>query len=158
MAIAEYGDLLKDETEFADDARAVSSKVRDLSSLLLDAPASPKRRFPCRVTYHDACHLAHGLGVREAPRRVLASIPGVTIVEMMESDLCCGSAGSYNLTEPAMARELARRKADNIVAAGADYVVLANPGCEFQIAAELRRRGSKIKVVHLADFLAIASQ
>ncbi|MGB8413781.1 MAG: heterodisulfide reductase-related iron-sulfur binding cluster [Candidatus Binatus sp.] len=158
VAIAEYGDLLKDEPEFAEDARAVSSKVRDLSSLLLDAPARPKREFRCRVTYHDACHLVHGLGVREAPRKLLASIPGVTIVEMTDSDLCCGSAGSYNLTEPAMARDLARRKADNIVAAGADYVVLANPGCEFQIAAELRRRGSKIKVVHLADFLAMASQ
>jgi glycolate oxidase iron-sulfur subunit len=158
VAIAEYGELLKGEPEFAEDARAVSSRVRDLSSLLLEAPANPKREFRCRVTYHDACHLAHGLGVREAPRRLLASIPGVEIVEMPESDLCCGSAGSYNLTEPAMARELARRKADNIVATNADYVVLANPGCEFQIAAELRRRGSKIKVVHLADFLAIASQ
>jgi glycolate oxidase iron-sulfur subunit len=158
VAIAEYGDLLKDEPEFAEDARAVSSKVRDLSSLLLDAPTSPKREFRCRVTYHDACHLVHGLGVREAPRKLLASIRGVTIVEMTESDLCCGSAGSYNLTEPAMARDLARRKADNIVATGADCVVLANPGCEFQIAAELRRRGSKIKVVHLADFLAMASQ
>jgi glycolate oxidase iron-sulfur subunit len=158
VAIAEYGELLKDEPEFAEDARAVSSRVRDLSSLLLEAPASPKREFRCRVTYHDACHLAHGLGVREAPRKLLASIPGVEIVEMPESDLCCGSAGSYNLTEPTMARELARRKVDNIVATNADYVVLANPGCEFQIAAELRRRGSKIKVVHLADFLAMASQ
>jgi glycolate oxidase iron-sulfur subunit len=158
VAIAEYGDLLKDDPGLAEDARAVSSKVRDLSSLLLDAPASQKREFRCRITYHDACHLAHGLGVREAPRKLLSSIPGVTIIEMTESDLCCGSAGSYNLTEPTMARDLARRKADNIVATGADYVVLANPGCEFQIAAELRRRGSKIKVVHLADFLAMASQ
>ena len=158
VAIAEYGDLLKDEPEFAEDARAASSKVRDLSSLLLDAPLKPKREFRCRITYHDACHLAHGLGVREAPRRLLASIPGVTIIEMPESDLCCGSAGSYNLTEPTMARDLACRKADNIVATGADYVVLANPGCEFQIAAELRHRRSKIEVVHLADFLAMASQ
>jgi glycolate oxidase iron-sulfur subunit len=158
VTIAEYGDLLGDDPELVEDARAVSSKVRDLSSLLLDASAGPKREFRCRITYHDACHLAHGLGVREAPRRLLASIPGVTIVEMPESDLCCGSAGSYNLTEPAMARDLARRKADNIIATGADYVVLANPGCEFQIAAELRRRRSKIKVIHLADFLAMASQ
>lgn len=157
VAIAEYGELLKGEPEFAEAARAVSSKVRDLSSLLLDAPTNLKREFRCRITYHDACHLAHGLGVREAPRKLLESIPGLEIVEMPESDLCCGSAGSYNLTEPAMARELARRKVDNIVATGADYVVLANPGCEFQIAAELRRRGSKIKVVHLADFLAMAS-
>ncbi len=158
VAIAEYDDLLRDEPEYAEDARAVSSKVRDLSSLLLDAHANPKRELRCRITYHDACHLAHGLAVREAPRKLLASIPGVTIVELAESDLCCGSAGSYNLTEPAMARDLARRKADNIVATGADYVVLANPGCEFQIAAELRRRNSKIKVVHLADFLAMASE
>jgi glycolate oxidase iron-sulfur subunit len=158
VAIAEYGDLLKDEPAFAEDARAVSSKVCDLSSLLLDASHIPKREFRCRITYHDACHLAHGLGVRESPRKLLASIPGVTIVEMAESDLCCGSAGSYNLTEPAMARELARRKADNVVATGADYVVLANPGCEFQITAELRRRRSRIKVVHLADFLAMAFQ
>ncbi len=158
VAIAEYGALLRDEPGLVEDGRAVSSKVRDLSSLLLDAPLIPKREFQCRITYHDACHLAHGLGVREAPRRLLASIPGVTIIEMSESDLCCGSAGSYNLTEPAMARELVRRKADNIVATGVDYVVLANPGCEFQISAELRRRHSKIKVVHLADFLAMASQ
>lgn len=158
VAIAEYGDLLKDDPVLAEDARAVSSKVRDLSSMLLDAPSKPKQEFRGRITYHDACHLAHGLGVREAPRKLLASIPGVTIIEMTESDLCCGSAGSYNLTEPTMARDLARRKADNIVATGADYVVLANPGCEFQIAAELRRRGSKIKVVHLADFLAMASR
>ncbi|HZC45700.1 MAG TPA: heterodisulfide reductase-related iron-sulfur binding cluster [Candidatus Acidoferrum sp.] len=158
LAIAEYGDLLKDEPEFVHDARAVSAKVSDLSSLLLDAPATSGREFRCRVTYHDACHLAHGLGVREAPRKLLASIPGVTLIELAESDLCCGSAGSYNLTEPAMARDLARRKADTIIATGADYVVLANPGCEFQIAAELRRRGSKIKVVHLADFIAMASR
>ena len=158
VAIAEYGDLLKDESDIAEDAREVSVKVRDLSSLLLEAPIQARREFQCRITYHDACHLAHGLGVREAPRKLLASISGITIIEMKESDLCCGSAGSYNLTEPLMARELARRKADNIVATGADYAVLANPGCEFQIAAELRRRGSKIKVVHLADFLAMASQ
>ena len=85
------------------------------------------------------------------------SIPGVRLVEMAESDLCCGSAGSYNLTEPAMAHQLARRKADNIEATGADYVVLGNPGCEFQIAAELRRRGSRIRVIHLADFLALVA-
>ena len=86
-----------------------------------------------------------------------ASIAGVRLVEMAESDLCCGSAGSYNLLEPAMAHQLARRKADNIEATGADYVVLGNPGCEFQIAAELRRRGSRIRVIHLADFLALVA-
>jgi glycolate oxidase iron-sulfur subunit len=156
-AIAEYCELFKHDSELAESARTVSARVKDLSSLLLAAGWTAPSEFRCTVTYHDACHLAHGLGVRDAPRKLLASIPGVSIVEMEQSDLCCGSAGSYNLTEPAMARELARRKADNILATGAEYVVLANPGCEFQIAAELRRRGSKTRVVHLANFLAIAS-
>ena len=117
----------------------------------------PAGRLECAVTYHDSCHLAHGMGVREGPRKLLGSIAGVRLVEMAESDLCCGSAGSYNLLEPAMADQLARRKADNIEATGVDYVVLGNPGCEFQIAAELRRRGSSIRVIHLADFLALAA-
>ena len=158
-AITEYSELLKHDPEFAEDARIVSAKVRELSTLLLTSPTPPRwHELRCTVTYHDACHLVHGLGVREAPRKLLASIPGLTIIEMTESDLCCGSAGTYNLTEPKMARELARRKADNILNTGADYVVLANPGCEFQIAAELRRRGARTKVVHLADFLAMASR
>ena len=156
--IAGYGELLKDDVEFAGDAREVSRRVADLSSLMLGREDNPVRNpFRATVTYHDSCHLVHGLGVREAPRQLLRSIPGVRLVEMNESDLCCGSAGSYNLTERAMARELARRKADNIIATGADYVVLSNPGCEFQIAAELARRGSKIRAVHLADFLALAA-
>lgn len=156
-AMAEYGELLKSDPELSADAREVASKVNDLSSLLLAKPEPARREFRCTVTYHDACHLAHGLGVREAPRKLLASIPGVTLIELAESDLCCGSAGSYNLTEPEMSRQLARRKVDNILATGADYVVLANPGCEFQVAAEIRRRGAHTKVMHLADFLALAS-
>ncbi len=154
-AIAEYREILKDDT-LAPEAEMLASKVKDLSSLLLERPLQFSARFDCVVTYHDACHLAHGLGVREAPRVLLRSVPGLKLVEMENSDLCCGSAGSYNLTEPKMARELARRKADSIAATGAQYVVLANPGCEFQIAAELRRRGSSIRVMHLADFFALA--
>ncbi len=153
---AAYGDLLKDDPEFADDAREVSARVADLSSLMIARDYRFSREFRARVTYHDSCHLAHGLGVREGPRELLRSIPGVELIELAEADLCCGSAGSYNLTEPAMAGELVRRKADNIVATGADYVILGNPGCELQIAAELRRRGARIRVMHLADFLALA--
>ncbi|SRR5579875_678857 len=117
-------------------------------------PNTPKQSA-IRVTYHDSCHLAHGLGVRDQPRELLRSLPGVQLVELAEPDLCCGSAGSYNLTERAMARELVRRKVDNILATGAQYVVLSNPGCEFQIAAELNRRMSAVRVMHLADFLAL---
>jgi len=153
-AIAEYGAILKNDA-LAGDAREVQSKVRDLSALLL-ARMPQFGELRCTVTYHDACHLVHGLGVRENPRKLLRSIPGVRLIELAEADLCCGSAGSYNLTEPEMARTLARRKVDNIIATRADYVVLSNPGCEFQIAAELRRRGASIKVIHLADFLALA--
>jgi glycolate oxidase iron-sulfur subunit len=155
--IAAYGELLKNDSELADAARQVSSRVADLSSLILAGENPFAREFHATVTYHDSCHLVHGLGVREPPRRLLRSIPGVKLVELAESDLCCGSAGSYNLTEPAMARELARRKADNVIATGADYLVLSNPGCEFQVAAELRRRGAKTRVIHIADFLALAA-
>jgi glycolate oxidase iron-sulfur subunit len=156
-AIASYGELLKTDPEFADDARDISARVTDTSTLIL-ASGKPAGRLECTVTYHDACHLAHGMGVREAPRRLLESIAGVRMVEMAESDLCCGSAGSYNLLEPAMALRLAQRKADNIEATGADYVVLGNPGCEFHIARELRRRGSRTRVIHLADFLALCAR
>jgi glycolate oxidase iron-sulfur subunit len=156
--IAVYGDLLKDDPALAEDARRVSARVGDLSSMLLASKQSATGRLDVTVTYHDSCHLAHGLGIRETPRALLRSIPGVRLVEMSDSDLCCGSAGSYNLTEPAMARELVRRKADNIEATGAEYVVLGNPGCELQIAAELRRRGARIRVIHLADFLALATE
>jgi glycolate oxidase iron-sulfur subunit len=155
--IAAYGELLKDDPNLAAAAAAVSGRVADLSSLILAGQNPFKREFRAIVAYHDSCHLVHGLGVREPPRKLLRSIPGVTLVELAESDLCCGSAGSYNLTEPVMARELARRKATNVAATGADYLVLSNPGCEFQIAAELRRQGSKIRVIHLADFLALAA-
>ncbi len=155
-AIASYGELLKDDPELAADAREVSARVTDLSALLL-LRGKAEGLLECAVTYHDSCHLAHAMGVREGPRTLLRSIAGVRLVEMADSDLCCGSAGSYNLLEPAMAHQLARRKADNIEATGADYVVLGNPGCEFQIAAELRRRGSHVRAIHLADFLALAA-
>ncbi|MGH7949167.1 MAG: (Fe-S)-binding protein, partial [Candidatus Binataceae bacterium] len=155
--MAEYGDLLRNDADLAADARDVAARVKDLSSLLLARNAVVPGQLTVKVTYHDACHLAHGLGVRDAPRALLRSIPGLELIELAESDLCCGSAGSYNLTEPAMARTLARRKVDNILASGADFVVLANPGCEFQIGAELKRRGATTRVMHLADFLALAA-
>jgi glycolate oxidase iron-sulfur subunit len=155
-AIREYAEVLYGYVEFKERAKLVASKVRDLATLLLERPLKFPREFACVVTYHDACHLAHGMGIRDAPRALLRSIPGVKLVELESADMCCGSAGTYNLTQPAMAAALARMKCDNIAATGADYVVLANPGCEFQIAAELARRGSTTRVIHLADFLALA--
>ena len=147
----------KDDPELAQSATEISNKVKELSALLLEGQRPIAGGLECTVTYHDACHLAHGLGVREQPRALLRSIPGVRLVEMESSDLCCGSAGTYNLTFPDAARVLAQRKAATIIATGADYVVLANPGCQFQIAAELRRRGARTRVIHLADFVALAT-
>jgi glycolate oxidase iron-sulfur subunit len=109
--------------------------------------------LPWRVTYHDACHLAHAQGIRDAPRRLLQQIPGLTLVELAEADTCCGSAGSYNLTEPQMARRLGARKAANIAAAQADCVAVANPGCALQIRAALRREGLSPEVLHPVELL-----
>ncbi|HEY6594620.1 MAG TPA: (Fe-S)-binding protein, partial [Asanoa sp.] len=92
-----------------------------------------------RVAYHDACHLAHAQGIRAAPRDLLRGIPGLTLVEPREWELCCGSAGIYNLTQPAAAVELGRRKAANLAATDADAIAAANPGCALQIAAHLDR-------------------
>jgi glycolate oxidase iron-sulfur subunit len=105
------------------------------------------------VTYHDACHLAHGQRIREAPRQLLQLIPGVRLVELAESDLCCGSAGSYNLTEPQMARQLGQRKAAHIRATGAAVVVAANPGCVMQIRAALARADYDVVVCHPIELL-----
>jgi glycolate oxidase iron-sulfur subunit len=157
-AMAEYGELLKHDPQLADDAREVAARVTDLSSLLLKSNRPLGNGARWRVTYHDSCHLAHGLRVREQPRQLLRSIPGVELIEMADADLCCGSAGSYNLTQPEMSRTLARRKVDNILATAADYVVMGNPGCEFQVAGELRRRNAPVRVMHLADFLALATK
>ena len=93
-----------------------------------------------RIGYHDACHLAHAQRIRRQPRELLRAIPGVTLIDLPDADLCCGSAGVYNLLEPAAATELGDRKAANVAAAGVDVVVTGNPGCQLQIAAALRRR------------------
>jgi glycolate oxidase iron-sulfur subunit len=152
--LKQYGDLLADDPAYAARAQAFSAKVRDITEFLagieLVAPTHPIR---ARVTYHDACHLAHGQGVRAAPRQLLQQIPGLELVELADADTCCGSAGSYNLTEPDMARRLGERKAANIRATGAACVVVANPGCVMQIQAALRRGGIDAVVRHPIELL-----
>ena len=153
-AMKEYGELLEGDPVYHQRAQRFAERVRDVTELL-DAIelAPPKTGAARRVAYHDACHLAHAQGVREAPRRLLARVPNVELVELPEADVCCGSAGSYNLTEPAMARRLRERKVDNILATGADTVVAANPGCALQIRAGLAARGSTVRVVHPVELL-----
>ncbi|PZN12532.1 MAG: glycolate oxidase iron-sulfur subunit [Bacillota bacterium] len=139
-------------------ARALADRVRDVSEFLAELgplPPGPLSR-PARVAYHDACHLAHGQGVREAPRHLLGAIPNVDLVELDEPDLCCGSAGIYNIEQPEVARQLQERKVESILASGASIVATGNIGCLVQVAAGLRRRGAPVRVMHTMELLAEA--
>ncbi len=153
----EYGELLKGDSTYHERAERLVAKMKDVSEFLGSIPLrKPTREIRARVTYHDACHLAHGQGVREQPRALLQAIPGLQLTDLHESDWCCGSAGTYNLTEPAMARRLLDKKMDNIQATAADLVVTGNPGCLMQIRAGLQQRGLPIKAMHTVDLLAEA--
>ncbi len=151
-----YGHLLAADPRYADGAAAFASKVRDATELLAGLPPVAARH-PVAVTaaYHDACHLAHAQGVRAEPRAVLRSVPGLEVREIAEGEICCGSAGVYNLLEPGPAAELGRRKAANVIATGAQVVVTGNPGCAMQIQASIRAaRGDEgLPVVHPMEVL-----
>jgi glycolate oxidase iron-sulfur subunit len=151
----DYGHLLDDEPDWADRATAFVAKVRDVLEFL--AEHEPRaERHPIdveRVAYHDACHLAHAQGVRAQPRDLLRSIPGLEVLEPAESELCCGSAGIYNLVRPDAARELGRRKDGNLRSTGAAAVAAANPGCALQIAASAPRGEDPLRVFHPMELL-----
>ncbi len=131
-----------------------AAKVKDINEFLDElGMIPPTGRIEAVATYHDACHLAHAQGIMAAPRRLLASIPGLELRDLPESGICCGSAGTYNLNEAAMADRLAERKVDNIVSTGAKIVLASNAGCLLQIGAEVRRRKLPLKVMHPMDLL-----
>ena len=153
--LRDYGRLLADEEAFAAGAEHLAGRVRDVSELLIGNLPAPRRRSKVRIAYHDACHLEHGQGVTDAPRKLLRSIPGVELVDIRDG-LCCGSAGTYNLTEPEMAWRLAERKADAVEAAAPEIVAAGNPGCLLQIRAALRLRKSDIAVRHTVEIVADA--
>jgi len=130
-------------------AAAIASKVKDVSELCAELePRAPRHPLSLRVAYHDACHLSHGQGIRKQPRAVLAAIPGIQLVDVPEPEQCCGSAGVYNLLEPASARAIGRRKADNIQSLNADVLVSANPGCTLQIVSQFVASGATIRTAH----------
>jgi glycolate oxidase iron-sulfur subunit len=137
-AMKEYGDLLE-----TDDARAFAARVRDVTELLGSIePRAPRGPVPLRVAYHDACHLAHAQGVRAQPRALLQAIPGLELVEVAtERDVCCGSAGIYNLVQPKAAGELGLRKARHLIETGAQAIAAGNPGCAAQLDLHLRELG-----------------
>jgi glycolate oxidase iron-sulfur subunit len=150
----EYAALLADDPAYSERAAAFARRVRDVSEILDElGPVAVRHPVEATVAYHDACHLSHAQGVRAEPRRLLATIPGVQLREIAESDLCCGSAGIYNILHPEPARELGDRKARNIVATGADLLVTANPGCLMQVASAIERSGHPMRLMHTIELL-----
>lgn len=166
--VAGCGSMLKDYGHIAEELRPqdpqlhqrfeqFAHKVKDLTEFLAAlGPVPPTTAVPLKVTYHDACHLVHAQKIRQQPRDLLKLIPGLTVVPLAESDICCGAAGSYNLTEPEMADRLGKRKVANILATGAEALVSANAGCTLQIQAMLKEAGRPLPLYHPAELLEMA--
>jgi glycolate oxidase iron-sulfur subunit len=152
--LKEYGHLLRDDPAYASRAAAFSSKVKDISEFLMNIELNREMGSLNRtVTYHDACHLFHGQKVKQQPRELLNAIPGLVLVNLKESDWCCGSAGIYNITNQEMASQLLERKMNNIVATGTHVVVTGNPGCMMQIALGAHKKGYELAVMHPIQLL-----
>jgi len=131
-----------------------AAKVKDINEFLDELGLIPPTgRIETVATYHDACHLGHAQGIMDAPRRLLAAIPGLELCELPESSMCCGSAGTYNLNEAEMSDRLARRKLQNILATGARIVLASNAGCLLQIQREVRQNKLPLLVMHPMDLL-----
>jgi glycolate oxidase iron-sulfur subunit len=152
--LKDYAHLLEtNPTEHAAAERFVA-RVKDVSEFLVAlGPVVPSHPLPLRVTYHDACHLCHGQQVRAQPRQLLALIPGLELLPLEESEICCGAAGTYNLTQPEMSERLGRRKMDCIAATGAECVATGNVGCILQIVRQVKERGAAVAVAHPVDLL-----
>jgi glycolate oxidase iron-sulfur subunit len=151
----EYGHLLRDDPQWATRAAAFSAACKDISEVLTElAPQTPRHPLPMRVAYHDACHLRHAQAIFEQPRELLSTIPGLEIATVAEGDLCCGSAGVYNLLHPEPAGALGDRKVKNLLATQAQAVVSANPGCLLQLMSGLRRQGLQtMPTFHMVELL-----
>ena len=152
-AMKEYAQLLADDPAWRERADRFASKVRDVSELLAVAGPAAGGAVPRKVAYDAPCHLLHAQRVSNPPLAVLRSIPGVELVPLAESEMCCGSAGIYNLVEPETSDLVLQRKLKNIEASGATVVATGNPGCFMQIGAGLLRAGSRVAVVHPVDLL-----
>ena len=150
----EYAELLGEDPAYADRAQAFAQKVRDVSEILDElGTVAPRHPLDMTIAYHDACHLAHAQGVRAQPRRLLEAIPALSVKEIAEAELCCGSAGIYNILNPEPARQLGDRKAANIVATGAQVLVTANPGCLMQVTSAIERSGHPMGMAHTIEVL-----
>lgn len=151
--LKDYAHLMHHEPE-ADSAKAFTEKVKDISEFLVAlGPVKPKNQVNTVATYHDACHLCHGQQVRNQPRALLQMIDGLELKPLDESEICCGAAGTYNLSQPEMSHELGQRKAAYIEATGAKLVTTGNVGCQLQIQKHLRERGEPLDVLHPMELL-----
>jgi glycolate oxidase iron-sulfur subunit len=152
--VKDYGYLLRDDPQYRERAVNFSRRCRDVSEVLAELePRAERKPMSLRVAYHDACHLQHAQGVSAAPRKLLKQIPGLELLELPEAAICCGSAGVYNLAQPAAAQDLGDRKAQNVLSTSPDVVATGNPGCILQIRAALHRSGSPVRVVHTVELL-----
>jgi len=133
-------------------------KVQDVSEFLIKLGMKKTQGFPLnlKVVYHDACHLAHAQGVIQAPRELLTSIPNLSLLESWERDICCGSAGTYNIDQPDIAQALGARKIDNFIKTGAEMVVTGNVGCMVQIESNLKANQTPLLVYHTFELLDLA--
>jgi len=155
--LKDYGELLYHDPVYAERARRFVAKMKDINEFLAALPIYPPTHpILAKVTYHEACHLCHGQQIRKQPRTLLQAIPGLDLVELAESEWCCGAAGTYNLTQPEMSARLAQRKLANIDETGADIVATANTGCLMQLMQHARAGSKPYRIVHPIDLLDVA--
>jgi glycolate oxidase iron-sulfur subunit len=152
--LKEYGELLEDDREYAHKARVFAAKMKDITEFLAEIELNPRMgRVEAAVTYQDSCHLAHGQKIRSAPRKLLAAVPGLEFREMPGADICCGSAGIYNVVQNEMSMQILASKMASVNATGAQIIATANPGCLLQLEAGVRLHGSKQRVMHVVEVL-----
>jgi glycolate oxidase iron-sulfur subunit len=155
--LKQYDTLFAGDPVYGARAAAFTAKIRDVNEFLAGIESiAPRKRAPIRVAYHDACHLAHAQRIRDEPRALLCSIPGLELVEIPQGEQCCGSAGVYNLLEPDSAAEIGERKVDNILSVAPQLLASANPGCTLQIRSLLARRGIDLPAAHPIEILDVA--
>jgi glycolate oxidase iron-sulfur subunit len=152
--LKEYGELLEDEPDYAAKAKQFSGLMRDITEFLASIELNRDMRpIGATVTYQDSCHLAHGQKIRTAPRKLLSAIPGVTLAEMRGADICCGSAGIYNVVQNDMSMQILAHKMEAVNATGATIIATANPGCLLQLQAGVRLHGKSQRVMHVVELL-----
>jgi len=152
-AMKEYGDLLNDDSVYAERARNFSARVQDLTEYLVALGSEIPAEFAATVSYQDPCHLAHAQRITDHPRQLLRSVQRCNLVETAGGDVCCGAAGMYSLVNPGMSAQLRARKAEQFRAVQPDVVVTANPGCHLQLQGAVREAGLGARVMHIAELL-----